>query len=147
MSNVESDAGIENENLFRALFCAPTALLLVLFANSFLMSPGVVLFKVIYVLMALFFTLSTLAYAAYYTNELYEGKTDKFIKNDNLFKAIIFTPLAVVFWFFAVNSIMSSGHIVFNAIYILLALYSTLSTLAYAAYYTNDCYADNAHSA
>jgi hypothetical protein len=42
---------------------------------------------------------------------------------------------------------MSSGHIVFNAIYILLALYSTLSTLAYAAYYTNDCYADNAYSA
>jgi len=147
MSNVESDAGIENENLFRALFCAPTAILLVLFANSFLMSPGVVLFKVIYVLMALYFTLSTLAYAAYYTNELYEGKTEKFIKNDNLFKAIIFTPLAVVFWFFAVNSIMSSGHIVFNAIYILLALYSTLSTLAYAAYYTNDCYADNAYSA
>jgi hypothetical protein len=147
MSQVTNDAGIENENLFRALFCAPTAILLVLFANSFLMSPGVVLFKVIYVLMALYFTLSTLAYAAYYTNELYEGKTEKFIKNDNLFKAIIFTPLSVVFWFFAVNSIMSSGHIVFNMMYVVLALYSTLSTLAYAAYYTNDCYADDGHSA
>jgi len=146
MSQVKSDAGIENENLFRALFCAPTAILLVLFAESFLMSSGIVLFKVIYVLMALYFTLSTLAYAAYYTNELYEGETEKFIKNDNLFKAIVFAPLAVVFWFFAVNSIMSSGHIVFNATYVLLALLSTLSTLAYAAYYTNDCYSEDAHS-
>lgn len=146
MSQVKSDAGIENENLFRALFCAPTAILLVLFAESFLMSSGIVLFKVIYVLMALYFTFSTLAYAAYYTNELYEGETEKFIKNDNLFKAIVFAPLAVVFWFFAAHSIMSSGHIVFNAIYVLLALFSTLSMLAYAAYYTNDCYSEDAHS-
>jgi hypothetical protein len=145
MSKVKSNNGIENENLFRALFCAPTAILLVLFAESFLMSSGIALFKVIYVLMALYFTLSTLAYAAYYTNELYEGKTEKFIKNDNLFKTIIFAPLAVVFWFFAVNSIMASGHIVFNAAYVVLALLSTLSTLAYAAYYTNDCYAEDAH--
>jgi hypothetical protein len=147
MSQVKSNTGIENENLFRAFFCAPTAILLVLFADSFLMSSGIVLFKVIYVLMALYFTLSTLAYAAYYTNELYEGETEHFIKNDHLFKTIIFIPLAIVFWFFAVNSIMSSGHIVFNMIYVLLALYSTLSTLAYAAYYTNDCYAEGAHSA
>lgn len=53
MSQVKSNTGIENENLFRALFCAPTAILLVLFADSFLMSSGIVLFKVIYVLMAL----------------------------------------------------------------------------------------------
>ena len=147
MSKVKSGFVIENENLFRALFCAPTAILLVLFANSFLMSAGLVLFKVIYVLMALYFTLSTLAYSAYYTNELYEGKADSLIKNKHLFKAIVFTPLAIVFWFFAVNSIMASGHIVFNAIYVLLALFCTLSTLAYAAYYTNDCYAEDAHGA
>jgi hypothetical protein len=146
MNKIKSDAVIESDNLFRALFCAPTAILLVLFAESFLMSAGIALFKVIYVLMALYFLLSTLAYAAYYTNEIYEGEADSFIKNDHLFKAIIFTPLAIIFWFFAVNSIMSSGHIVFNTIYVLLALYSSLSTLAYAAYYTNDCYAENAHS-
>jgi hypothetical protein len=147
MSQVKSNDGIENENLFRALFCAPTAILLVLFAESFLMSSGLALFKVIYVLMALYFTLSTLAYAAYYTNELYEGETEKFIKNDNLFKAIIFAPLAVAFWFFSVNSIMSSGHFVFNATYVVLALICTLCTLAYAAFYTNDCYAADEHSA
>ncbi len=147
MSEIKSNDGIENENLFRALFCAPTAILLVLFAESFLMSSGVALFKVIYVLMALYFTLSTLAYAAYYTNELYEGETEKFIKNDNLFKTIIFAPLSVVFWYFALNSIMSSGHIVFNATYVVLALLCTLFTLAYAAFYTNDCYAADEHSA
>lgn len=147
MSEIKSNDGIENENLFRALFCAPTAILLVLFAESFLMSSGVALFKVIYVLMALYFTLSTLAYAAYYTNELYEGETEKFIKNDNLFKTIIFAPLSVVFWYFALNSIMSSGHFVFNATYVVLALLCTLFTLAYAAFYTNDCYAADEHSA
>ena len=46
MSEIKSNDGIENENLFRALFCAPTAILLVLFAESFLMSSGVALFKV-----------------------------------------------------------------------------------------------------
>lgn len=145
MSKVKSGFVIENENLFRALFCAPTAILLVLFANDFLMSSGLVLFKVIYVLMALYFTLSTLAYSAYYTNELYEGKTESLIKSEHLFKAIVFAPLAVVFWFFAVNSIMASGHVVFNTLYVILALLFTLSTLAYAAYYTNDLYAEDAH--
>jgi hypothetical protein len=143
MGHVTSDVIIENENLFRTMIFAPVAILLVLFAESFLMSSGIVLFKVIYVLMTSYALLSALAYGAYYTNELYEGKVESFIKNDNLFKAIVFTPLAVVFWFFSVNSIMSSGHIVFNFIYVLLALYCTLSTLAYAAYYTNDCYAEN----
>ena len=147
MSKIKGGFVIENENLFRALFCAPTAILLVLFANSFLMSAGLALFKIIYVLMALYFTLSALAYSAYYTNELYEGKAESLIKNDHLFKAIVFTPLAIVFWFFAVNSIMSSGHIFFNALYVVLALLFTLSTLAYSAYYTNDCYAEDAHGA
>ena len=50
MSQVKSNDGIENENLFRALFCAPTAILLVLFAESFLMSSGLALFKVILLL-------------------------------------------------------------------------------------------------
>lgn len=145
MDKVKSDVMIENENLFRALFSAPVAILLVLFAESFLMSPGIVLFKVIYILMALYFSLSTLAHAAYYTNEVYDGETDGLIKNKNLFNAIIFTPLAILFWYFAVNSIMSSGHMFFNVIYILFALNLTLSALAYAAFYTNDYHDDNAH--
>jgi len=145
MDRVTSDLKVENENLFRALFSAPIAIFLVLFAESFLMSSGIVLFKVIYVLMALYFSLSCLAYAAYYTNEVYEGETECLIKNSNLLKAIFCTPLAILFWYFAVNSIMSSGHIVFNVIYVLLALYLSLSTLAYAAFYTNDYHADSGH--
>jgi len=147
MDNVKRDLVVENENLFRALFSAPIAMVLVLFAESFLMSPGLVLFKVIYVLMASYFLLSALAYAAYYTNELYAEEADSLIKNKSLFKAIVCTPLAAVFWFFALNSITSSGHIVFNVIYVLLALYFSLSTLAYAAFYTNDYQAEKAHGA
>ncbi len=147
MGQVKSDVVVENENLFRALFCAPIALILVMFGESFLTSSGLVLFKIIYVVMALYFTLSALAYGAFYTNEIYSGETDSFIKNENFFKAIVSAPLAVIFWFFAVNSMMSSSHVVFNVIYILIALYFTLSTLAYAAFYTNDCYAEPAHSA
>jgi hypothetical protein len=147
MGNVKRDLVVENENLFRALFSAPIAIVLVLFAESFLMSSGIVLFKVIYVLMALYFLLSTLAYTAYYTNEVYAGETESFIKNKSLFKALICTPLAIVFWFFAMNSITSSGHIVFNVTYVLLALYFSLSTLAYAAYYTNDYQDEKAHGA
>ncbi len=147
MGNVKRVLVVENENLFRALFSAPIAIVLVLFAESFLMSSGFVLFKVIYVLMALYFLLSTLAYAAYYTNEVYAGETDSLIKNESLFKALVCTPLAIVFWFFAMNSIMSAGHMVFNVAYVLLALYFSLSTLAYAAYYTNDYQAEKAHGA
>jgi len=142
MSNVKSEMIIENENLFRALASAPIAILLVLFAGNFLFSSGIVLFKVIYVLMALYFTLSTLAYAAFYTNEVYEEKTVGLIKNANLFKALVYTPLAILFWFFAVDSVMSSGHFVFNTVYVLMALFFTLSTLAYAAFYTNDYHAE-----
>jgi hypothetical protein len=147
MDQVKRDVVVKNENLFRTLFCAPIALLLVLFAQSFLMSSGLVLFKVFYVLMALYFVLSTLAYGAFYTNEVYAEEVNSFIKNDNLFKALISAPLAVLFWFFAVNSMMSSGHFVFNVIYLLIALYFSLSTLAYAAFYTNDYHDENQHSA
>jgi hypothetical protein len=143
----KSDVVIDNENLFRALFCAPITMLLLLFAENFLMSSGLFLFKVIYVLMALGFFLSTLAYAAYYTNELSAGETHSFIENQNLFKAIVNAPLAIVFWYFAVASITSSGHVVFNVIYVLLALYCTLSSLAYAAFYTNDYDLTSSHEA
>jgi hypothetical protein len=147
MDKVKSDVVIENENLFRALFFAPITMLLMLFAESFLMFSGLLFFKIIYVLMTLGFFLSTLAYAAYYTNELSAGETERLIENQNLFKAIVSAPLAIVFWYFAVASITSSGHIVFNVTYVLLALYFSLSSLAYAAFYTNDYDATSLHSA
>lgn len=140
MSNVNNDLVVENENLFRFLSCAPITILLVVFAERFFMSFDLVLFKVIYVLLALCFSLFTIAYAAYYTNDVYDGEAEGFIKNDNLFKALVCAPLSVLFWFFSVYSITSSASMFFSTIYVLLALYFTLSTLGYAAFYTNDCY-------
>jgi len=142
----KSDLVVENENLFRTLVCAPIALIFVLFAGPFLMSPGLIFFKIIYVVMALYFTLSALAYGAYYTNEINEGSAQRLIKNENLFKALVFAPLAAFFCFIAKDSIMSSGHIVFNIVFVLMALYFTLSTLAYAAFYTNEYQAENEHT-
>lgn len=147
MSNVDNDLIIKNENLFRTLAFAPVALLLLIFAGDFLSSSLLFLFKIFYVLMMLYSSISALAYGAFYTNEVYEGKTESLIKNDNLFKALVYTPLAVLFYFFALNSVMSSSHIVFNTIYILMTLYFTLSAIAYAAYYTNDRYDNDVHDA
>ena len=145
MGNVKSGVVIESENLFRALIFAPIAILLILFAESFLISSGLVLFKVIYVLMALYLSINALAHAAFYTVELGAGEADSLIKNKNLSSALFSAPLAIVFWFFAVNTMMSSGHIVFSVIYLLIALYLSLSALAYAAFYTNDYFAQQAH--
>jgi len=147
MSNIESDLMIKNENLFRTLAFTPIALLLLIFAGDFLSSSLLVLFKIFYVLMMLYSTVSALAYGAFYTNDVYEGRAESLIKNNNLFKALIYTPLAALFYFFAVNSIMSSSHVVFNMLYILMTMYFTLSAIAYAAFYTNDRYDDNTHEA
>ncbi len=70
MGNANNDLLIENENLFRALFSAVGAVLFTVLAVNFVMSAGLLLFKVLFVLAALYFSLSTLAYAAYYTNDL-----------------------------------------------------------------------------
>ena len=147
MSNDNNKLFIENENLFRALVFAPVAILLIIFAEAFLTSSGLFFFKLIYVVVTLYSLLSALAHSAYYTNELEEGRAESFIKNDNLFKAIVCSPLAVLFTFFAFNSIASSGHIVFNVAYILIAAYFILSSLAYAAFYSNDYYAEKYHIA
>ena len=147
MSNVKSDLVIENENLFRTLFFAPVVILLVLFGETFLMSPGLVFFKAIYVLMALYASISMIAYGALYTNEVFSGEAEALIKNKNLLKALYCTPLAAFFWFIADKSIMSSGSIVFNVVYVLAALYFALSAHGYAAFYTNDYNAQDAHSA
>ena len=75
MGNGKSEVLIENENLFRGLVCAPIAILFVMLAVNSVMTTGLLLFKLIFVLMALFFTLSTLAYAAYYTNDYHAEKS------------------------------------------------------------------------
>jgi hypothetical protein len=147
MSNEKSTLIIKNENLFRTLVFSPVAILLIIFGGEFLASSGLFFFKIIYVLVGLYSSLCALAYGAYYTNDLYEGGEESFIKNDNLFKAIVFTPLAVLFTFFAFDSIAGSSHIVFNVMYILIAMYFILGALAYAAFYSNDYYAEKYHEA
>ena len=140
MGNVKSEVTIENENLFRALVCAPIAILFAVFAVNSLMSSGIVLFKLIFVCLALYFSLSTLAYAAYYTNEYLAEKAE----NKNLLSALLCAPIAISFAWYAANSVISSGHIFFQIIFVLMALYFTLRALAHAAYYTNDYHAEKA---
>ncbi|WP_286232467.1 hypothetical protein [Thalassotalea sediminis] len=70
MGKAKNDVLIENENLFRALFSALAAVLFIVLAVNYVGTSGLLLFKVLFVLAALYFTLSTLAYAAYYTNDL-----------------------------------------------------------------------------
>lgn len=142
MGKVERNL-IENENLFRSLVCIPPAIIFVLLAVNSISSSGIVLFQIIFTLIATYFTLSTIGYAAIYTNELYEGKTEPLFKNKNLSKTIVYLPLAIIFIATAVTSITSSAHIVFNVLSISLASYTVLATLAYAAFYTNDYFEEN----
>ena len=132
---------IENENVFRALVSVPPAILFILLAANSLMSGGIVLFQVIYILLALYFLLSAIGYAALYSNELVEQKTKPLFKNINLSNAISYLALAAIFITTSIVSITSSAHIIFTSLAVLLALITTLNTLAYAAYYTNDRYA------
>jgi len=141
MGKTNSGLVVENENLFRALFCAPMAILFGALTLSLLVSSGLVLFKVIFVLLTLYFSLSALAHAAYYTNERLEGTAEAIIENKNLSKLVYCAPLAVLFVAIAVNSVSFSTHMVFNVFFVLMAMLFTLSTLAYAAFYTNDYHA------
>jgi len=141
MGKANSGLVIENENLFRALFCAPIAILFGALTLSLLVSSDIVLFKVIFVLLTLYFSLSALAHAAYYTNERLEGTAEAIIENKNLSKLLYCVPLTLLFVAIAVNSVSFSTHMVFNVVFVLMAIFFTLSTLAYAAFYTNDCYA------
>lgn len=72
MGNASSKVLIENENLFRALFSAPFGILFSFLAAELVMSSGLLLFKLLFVAVALYFSLTALAYAAYYTNERYK---------------------------------------------------------------------------
>ena len=144
MEKVKSENIIENENLFRALVSVPLAILFVLLSINSVLTTGIVLFQVLFILLAIYFSLSAISYAAHYTNELYDGKTEPLFKNINLSKTIKFLPLAVLFTYIAVNSITTSAHIVFKALSIVMSLLLILTTIAYAAYYTNDCYDETA---
>lgn len=144
MGKAESSM-IENENLFRSLVCIPPAIIFVLLAVNSISTSGIVIFQIIFTLIASYFTLATVGYAALYTNERYEGKTEPLFKNTNLSKAVKFLPLAIIFIATAVTSISSSAHVVFNVISILLASYTVLATLGYAAFYTNDYFEEHAH--
>ncbi len=140
MDKMKSEVLIENENLFRALVCAPIAVLFALFSTSFVLSPGLILFKVIFVILALYFSLSTLAYAAYYTNDLHEENVDSIFNNKNLLSSLFCAPIAFIFVLFALNTEASSGYLFFKVIFVIMASYFVLKTLAHAAYYTNECH-------
>lgn len=129
---------IENENLFRALACAPIAILSSILAVDFAMSSGLIIFKVLLACMAIYFSLTAIAYAAYYTNEIYSEKSGSFIKNKNLFKVLVHAPIAIVFTFFAFNSVAINTHLIFTLVYGFIATYSSLAALGYAAFYTNE---------
>jgi len=142
MGNSTNEVSIQNENLFRALVCAPLAIMFVLLAANSVMNSGLMIFGVMYVLLALFFVLTTLAYAAFYTNDLYTETATEEIGNKHLSKALLCAPLAIVFVWSASSLMMSSQHVVFKVAFVLMALYFSLKALAHAAFYTNECYAD-----
>lgn len=144
MEKIKNESIIKNENLFRACVCVPLVILFVLLSIDSVVNSGIILFQILFILMALYFSLSAISYAAHYTNERFEGKAEPQFENINLSKMIKFSPLAVFFTFIAYNSITTSSHFVFQAIAVLMALFCILSTIAYAAYYTNDCYAESA---
>lgn len=72
------------------------------------------------------------------------GNNDTLITNENLYRALVSAPLAIFFAILAFNSVMYFELVIFKAIFILMALYFSLSTLFYAAFYTNECYAESA---
>lgn len=144
MENVKSELTIKNENLFRALVCIPVAALFALLAINSVMTSGIIIFQILFILLALYFSLSALAYAAYYTNERYEGTTEPLFTNKSLSKAVKLLPIAIIFSSIAMTSVTSSTHVAFQIVFVLLAMFTVLSTLAYAAYYTNDYFEENA---
>ena len=64
------------------------------------------------------------------------------VQNDNLFKAIVCAPISALFVLLAFNSVTNAGIVIFQVLFVILALFFVLSTLAYAAHYTNDVFAE-----
>ncbi|WP_394174435.1 hypothetical protein [Thalassotalea litorea] len=145
MANSNNELLIENENLFRSLVCAPVAVWFVLLAANSVMTSGMIIFQIIFVLLAIYFTLSSLAYASYYTNERYQGDAKPFFNNQNLAKCLIHCLLTLVFATLAYQTVTGDAHLVFKVVSVVLALYFSLSFIAYGAYYTNDLCESDAH--
>lgn len=143
MGNSNKIEGIENENLFRAIVSAPIAIFFAIIAANSISSSGIFIFSFIFVCMAVYFSLSTLAYAAYYTNDHHTDKADKVFKNKNFFNLLFNAPITLAFIAFTVLSFSTNASLFFNITFGFLAFISSLYTLAYAAFYTNDCYNEN----
>ncbi|GHE78963.1 hypothetical protein [Thalassotalea profundi] len=144
MEKVNNERIVKNENLFRALVCIPPAILFVLLSINSIATSGILIFQVIFILLAAYFSLSALSNAAQYTNERYDGNAEPFFKNQNLSKSIKFLPIAIIFTFVAYDAVITSTHVVFQTVYVILAFALVLTTIAYAAFYTNDRYEENA---
>tara|TARA_B110000881_G_C18519245_1_gene486633 strand:+ start:620 stop:856 length:237 start_codon:yes stop_codon:yes gene_type:complete len=69
MGRTKSTESIENDNLFKALICLLPALGFTLMAKQLWLSPGLVLLDVLFTLVAMYFVLSVLVHAAWYTND------------------------------------------------------------------------------
>ncbi|MCO4798985.1 MAG: hypothetical protein KC484_07205 [Colwelliaceae bacterium] len=145
MGKVNNELVIKNENLFRAWVSLPAAILFILLSINSVATSGILLFQIIFILLAMYFSLNAISYAAQYTNELYEGKTEPLFENKNLSNAIIFSPLAILAVLVASNSITTSASVVFQTVSVLTAFILVLYAIAYAAFYTNDCYETTDH--
>ena len=62
---------------------------------------------------------------------------ERVIENENLFRAWICLPVAILFSSLAVDSVMTSGPILLQVIFSVFAVYFSANTLSYAAHYTN----------
>lgn len=60
------------------------------------------------------------------------------IENENLFRALISTPIAILFAALTMYALSSGVNVVMTAIFVISALYFALSTLSYLAHYTNE---------
>lgn len=135
MGNVKSDVLIENDDLYKALVCTPLTILFSALAVNSIATSGILLMTIIFVCLAMYFLLSTLAYAAYYTNDYHENKKD--VGNENLLKTWVYGPLAILFGLFTANSVMASELLLFKILFIVVTCYLAITALAYAAFYTN----------
>ena len=67
------------------------------------------------------------------------------IKNENLFKTLLCLPIGIGFAFFMVSAFASSGMSVGVLLLFVLTMYFMLSGIAYAAFYTNECFDSKPH--
>lgn len=146
MAEQENSLAVENENLFRAMLCAPAAIAFGALTTSTISSNGIGFINLFFILLTLYFSLSALGYAALYTNDRYEGRAEAIFENQNLAKTLICLPLAVVFVALTYYSVSVSSSLFFNLIYGAIALYFVLATLGYASHYTNDYFEENSLS-